>query len=86
MTIDAIRRAGVPVKDDLFLGGSLEAEMHRYEAGLIKRALDESGGRITAAARLLNISHQGLGEILDTRHPNLRITPKRIRRKSIMTR
>jgi tetratricopeptide (TPR) repeat protein len=49
--------------------------VHEFEANLIQRALEESGGSVTKAARLLGLTHQTLGSILNTRHKNL--TPKR---------
>lgn len=68
--------------EDLRVGGSLKEEVRRYEGELIKRALDESAGQVTTAARLLGISHQGLCEILKSRHKNLRLKPPRLRQRS----
>lgn len=65
---------------------SLEDEMLRYEGGLIKRALETSGGSVTRAARLLGITHQGLAFILNGRHKDLLSvrTPVKPRRRSII--
>lgn len=76
------QRAGF---DDAWRSCSLEEELHHYEAELIKRALDHSGGRVTQAARLLGISHQRLSFILGTRHKGLLAgTPCERRRRSII--
>ncbi|HZG53927.1 MAG TPA: sigma 54-interacting transcriptional regulator [Pyrinomonadaceae bacterium] len=67
-------------------GCSLEEEVRAYERGLIRRALDTAGGSITRAARLLNVTHQGLAYIVNGRHNDLLAlrTPTRTRRVSIM--
>lgn len=52
-------------------GCVLSEEMHRYEAKLIRQALGRARGSITQAARLLGITHQRLGYILQTRHKEL---------------
>jgi hypothetical protein len=65
----------------------LHAELHRYEASLITKALVASGGSVTKAARLLGLTHQGLNFILNGRHKELldyRI-PRHKRRRSIIT-
>ncbi|HYE65714.1 MAG TPA: sigma 54-interacting transcriptional regulator, partial [Pyrinomonadaceae bacterium] len=67
---------------------SLEEEVLRFEADLIKRALEMAKGSITHAARLLGITHQGLAFILNGRHKNLlaaRIPAKRRKRSVIGT-
>ncbi len=65
---------------------SLEEEVLRYEGGLIKRALETSGGSVTRAARLLGVTHQGLAFILNGRHKSLLSarTPVKPRRRSII--
>ncbi len=65
---------------------SLEDEVLRYEGGLIRRALETSGGSVTRAARLLGITHQGLAFILNGRHKDLLSvrTPIKPRRRSII--
>lgn len=71
---------------DLTPGFSLDSEVLRYEGNLIRRALEESGGSVTRAARLLGVTHQGLAFILNGRHNDLLSirTPVKRRRKSII--
>lgn len=83
--------ASVAQKDDkvlsaFLIGGTLEQEVLRLEEVLIRRALDESGGHITHAARLLGTSHQALDYMLRVRHPNLLVvrTPVKPRHRSII--
>jgi tetratricopeptide (TPR) repeat protein len=65
---------------------TLPGAVHGYEAKLIERALEETGGSITKAARLLGLTHQTLGSILNTRHKKLsaKRTPVQKRLKSII--
>jgi tetratricopeptide (TPR) repeat protein len=65
---------------------SLDAEVLRYEGSLIRKALEESGGSVTRAARLLGVTHQGLAFILNGRHSDLLSirTPVKKRRRSII--
>jgi tetratricopeptide (TPR) repeat protein len=67
-------------------GFSLDTEVLRYEGSLIRRALEESGGSVTRAARLLGVTHQGLAFILNGRHSDLLSirSPVKRRRRSIM--
>jgi len=67
-------------------GFSLDTEVLRYEGNLIRRALEESGGSVTRAARLLGVTHQGLAFILNGRHNDLLSirTPVKRRRRSII--
>jgi tetratricopeptide (TPR) repeat protein len=67
-------------------GFSLDSEVLRYEGSLIRRALEESGGSVTRAARLLGVTHQGLAFILNGRHNDLLSirTPVKRRRRSII--
>ena len=67
-------------------GFSLDTEVLRYEGDLIRRALKESGGSVTRAARLLGVTHQGLAFILNGRHNDLlsNRTPVKRRRRSII--
>lgn len=51
---------------------SLEESVHRHEARLIRRALEEAGGVIRQAARLLKLSHQRLQKLLNGEHKDLR--------------
>ncbi len=50
---------------------SLFGAVHDFEAKLIGQALDESGGSVTKAAKLLGLTHQTLISILTTRHKAL---------------
>jgi len=65
---------------------SLDAEVLRYEGSLIRKALEESGGSVTRAARRLGVTHQGLAFILNGRHNDLLSirTPVKKRRRSII--
>lgn len=67
------------------IGGTLEQEVLHLEGELIRRALDKTQGRITAAARLLGTSHQALNYIIRARHRHLLAirTPVQPRRHSI---
>lgn len=67
-------------------GFSLDTEVLRYEGDLIRRALRDSGGSVTRAARLLGVTHQGLAFILNGRHSDLLSirTPVKRRRRSII--
>jgi tetratricopeptide (TPR) repeat protein len=47
---------------------SLYGAVQDFEARLIGRALDEAGGSITKAARILGLPHQTLDTMLNTRH------------------
>jgi tetratricopeptide (TPR) repeat protein len=77
-----------PAATDVALtpGFSLDTEVLRYEGGLIRRALEESGGGVTRAARLLGVTHQGLAFILNGRHSDLLSirSPVKRRRRSII--
>ena len=69
-------------------GCALEDEVRAYEGRLIKLALDTAKGSITRAARLLNVTHQGLAYILSGRQKELlnERKPARTRRVSLMRR
>jgi tetratricopeptide (TPR) repeat protein len=69
-------------------GFTLPGAVHEFEARLIERALKESGGSLVSAARLLGLTHQTLGSILNTRHSQLagKRKPPRRRLKSIIKR
>jgi tetratricopeptide (TPR) repeat protein len=60
--------------------------VHEFEARLIEQALLEGAGSVTKAARLLGLTHQTLGTILNTRHKRLadKRTPVRKRLRSII--
>jgi len=65
---------------------SLDTEVLRYEGNLIRRALEESGGSVTRAARVLGVTHQGLAFILNGRHSDLLAirSPVKRRRRSLI--
>jgi len=67
-------------------GFSLEEEVLKYEGNMIRAALQQTGGSVTRAARLLGVTHQGLAFILNGRHSDLLAirTPVKRRRKSII--
>ncbi|HEX8069832.1 MAG TPA: sigma 54-interacting transcriptional regulator [Pyrinomonadaceae bacterium] len=69
-------------------GCSLEEEMRAYEGRLIRLALDTAQGSVTGAARLLQITHQGLAYILGGRQKALlaKRRPPRQRRARLMPR
>ena len=49
----------------------LQEEVLKYERELIRRALAKVNGRVTRAASLLGLSHQGLAYVIRSRHPEL---------------
>jgi DNA-binding NtrC family response regulator len=67
-------------------GCSLEEEVLRYEASLIKLAFENAKGSVTRAARLLGVSHQRLCLMLQGRHTELLPVkkPAQRRRRSII--
>lgn len=77
------RLTGVQLREKNF---TLFSAVHEFEAKCIAQALEESGGSVTHAARLLGIRHQTLTSILETRHKGLskKRTPVRKRLRSIM--
>ena len=66
-------------------GFNMYAVVQDFEARLIEQALEEASGSVTKAARLLGLTHQTLGTILNTRHKSLagKRTPVRRRLRSI---
>jgi len=66
---------------EAWLNCSLEEEVRCYESRLIKLALEQSGGSVTHAARLLGITHQGLAFILDGRQRDLLAVRKPVKRR-----
>ena len=66
-------------------GFNMYEAVHDFEARLIEQALAEAHGSVTKAARLLGLTHQTLGTILNTRHKSLacKRTPVRRRLRSI---
>jgi DNA-binding protein Fis len=77
------RLAGVQLGDKNF---TLFDAVHEVETRLITQALDEAGGSVTRAARLLGVRHQTLAAMLQTRHKRLmdKRTPPEKRRRSII--
>jgi transcriptional regulator with GAF, ATPase, and Fis domain len=77
------RLSGTQIHEKNF---SLYGAVHEVEARLIGQALDESGGSITKAARLLGLTHQTLISILKARHKALvgKRKPVQRRLKSII--
>lgn len=71
---------------DAWAGCSLEEEVLRYEASLVRLALETAKGSVTHAARLLGVTHQRLGAMLQGRHKNLLPAkkPAQPRKRSIM--
>lgn len=84
----AARQTNKAALSDAWAGCSFDEEVSRYEASLIKLALDNSNGSVTRAARLLGVTHQRLCSILRGRHKNLLAAkkPAQRRRRSIITR
>lgn len=85
ITIAEAQRALGGNIEELLVGASLREEVRRYEGELIRRAITQAQGQVTSAARLLGITHQGLCEMLKSRHKSLRVKPPRIRQRSHMT-
>src|SRR5829696_113462 len=77
------RMAGARIGDKNF---TLFGAVHELEARLISRALDESGGSVTRAAKILGLRHQTFLSMLNTRHRHLleKRTPAEKRRRSII--
>ncbi|HYJ47582.1 MAG TPA: sigma 54-interacting transcriptional regulator, partial [Pyrinomonadaceae bacterium] len=67
----AARQTNRAALADAWAGCSFEEEVLRYEASLIKLALENSKGSVTHAARLLGVTHQRLCSMLQGRHTEL---------------
>jgi transcriptional regulator with GAF, ATPase, and Fis domain len=82
----ALRQTNKSHFGEAWSGCSLEEEVRAYERNLIRLALDSARGSITRAARLLNITHQGLAYIVNGRHSDLLALrkPTRTRRVNLM--
>jgi len=65
---------------------SLFGAVHEFGARLIGKALEEAGGSVTKAARLLGIRHQSLLAMLNARHRKLlgKRKPQEKRKRSII--
>lgn len=67
-----LRQTGKGSASDPWAEFSLREEVLSYEARFIRRALKESGGSVTVAARLMGFQHHGsLVSLLEGRHKNL---------------
>lgn len=77
------RLANVPLRDRNF---NLYSAVRVFEARLIGQALEEAGGSVTKAARLLGVRYQTFTHLLNTRHKKLlkKRTPPKKRQKSII--
>ncbi len=77
------RLAGVQLGDKNF---TIFGAVHEFEAKLIGKALEEAGGSVTKAARLLGIRHQSLLAMLNARHQKLleKRKPQEKRKRSII--
>jgi tetratricopeptide (TPR) repeat protein len=77
------RLAGLPLRGRNF---SLFSAVHELEAKLIRQALEEAGGSVTEAARLLGVRHQTVIFMLNTRHKRLlkKRKPAEKRKRSII--
>lgn len=67
----------------LTIGTNFEQKLLETERQMITKALAQTNGRVTHAARLLGLSYQGLAYIIDSRHKDLlRVrSPKRSRKR-----
>ena len=77
------RLTGARLRDKDF---SFYSAVREFEAKLIEEALEEEGGSVTRAARLLGVRYQTLGSMLDKRHKKLlrKRKPAERRRRSII--
>jgi tetratricopeptide (TPR) repeat protein len=77
------RLAGLRLHDKDF---TFYGAVHELEARLIADALEEAGGSLVRAARLLGLKHQTLASMLQTRHRELmgKRTPREKRLRSII--
>lgn len=77
------RLSGMRLHDKHF---SLYGAVHELEARLIERALEEAGGSVVRAAKLLGLKHQTLTSMLQIRHQKLlpKRTPPEKRLRSII--
>jgi transcriptional regulator with PAS, ATPase and Fis domain len=82
----AARQTTQAALGDAWAGCSFEEEVLRYEASLVKLALENSKGSVTHAARLLGVTHQRLCSMLQGRHKDLLPAkkPAQQRRRSII--
>jgi tetratricopeptide (TPR) repeat protein len=78
------RLTGVQLREKNF---TLFSAVHEFEAKFIVKALEEAGGSVTRAAKLLGIRHQTLTSMLETRHKGIskKRSPVKKRLRSIIT-
>jgi transcriptional regulator with GAF, ATPase, and Fis domain len=60
---------------------NLQATVLQFERSLIKQALAKVNGKVTYAASLLGLSHQGLAYVIDSRHKELLKVRSPVRRR-----
>ena len=60
----------------------LHTEVLKYEASLIRRALAQANGSVTKAAKLLDMSYQGLAYVINSRHQDLLKERSPVRRRA----
>ncbi|HEV2705244.1 MAG TPA: sigma 54-interacting transcriptional regulator [Pyrinomonadaceae bacterium] len=77
----ALRQTQKAGLTDAWASCSLDEEVRLFEGKLIRRALDAAHGQLTAAARLLGITHQGLSFILNGRQKELLKVRQPVRRR-----
>ncbi len=77
------RLSGMRVHDRNF---SLYGAVREFEAKFIEQALEDEGGSISHAAKLLGVSHQALSKMLRNRHKSLlsKRTPAQRRLRSVI--
>ena len=76
------QRLTVPEETRPISGRTLSEELRSVEHDLIKKALEESEGSITYAARSLGMTYQNLDYALKTRHKDLLKKRTPVRRRS----
>ncbi len=64
-------RSTEAVTEILLTKSDLGQAVLEHEGALIKQTLVKVNGRVTHAAKLLGLSHQGLAYIIASRHPHL---------------
>jgi tetratricopeptide (TPR) repeat protein len=83
--IDGKRKRTVSVADmhDVLFNKryNLEAEVLKFERGLISQALAKVNGKVTHAAELLGLGYQKLAYIIETKHPELLKNRTPVRRR-----
>ncbi len=61
---------------------SLDRSLHRYEGRQIRRALEDSSGIVSQAARKLGLTHQRLHNMINGRHNSLRELIKELKERN----